>query len=181
MLKKEILPYCPAPVIVLDTQGEYTGGVIYPGSGSFARSVLFGMPNKTGLYIIRPENKRESEHLFNICTKIEGSFTLIVEEAHRYCSPHEINERLEELLKQGAHYGANLILVTQRAAGIHKDVTSQSSCIITFQQTDQNDVNRLSVISEKAKLVPSLNYDEHEFLIIGDCPESLSHLESLER
>lgn len=74
-----------------------------------------------------------------------GDCSLIVEECaiifHRGAA---LEDWAQRLIFMGRHRTVNLILIAQRAAKIPIDIRSQASRIITFRQTEPDDVDALA-------------------------------------
>jgi DNA helicase HerA-like ATPase len=70
-----------------------------------------------------------------------GTCTLIIEECAIIFRRGEIlDDWAKRLIFMGRHQSVNLVLIAQRAAKIPIDIRSQASRVITFRQTEPDDV-----------------------------------------
>ena len=164
-LTKRILKNFPKPVFVLDSLDEYTPGVIFNSGYIFLEYLKMQKPNISGIYVLRPENDNDVKIFFETVFSI-GNCTVVIEETAIYCNPYKIDENFKKILNYGRHRAINLIAIARRASEIHRDITAQSDCIISFKQTESRDISILESVDEKAKKLNDLA--QYEYLILGD-------------
>ena len=162
---KSILNNFPQPVFVLDSLDEYTPGVIFNSGYIFLEYLKMQKPNISGVYILRPENDNDVKMFFETIFSI-GNCTTVIEETSIYCNPYKIDENFKKILNYGRHKSINLIAIARRASEIHRDITAQSDCIVSFKQTESRDISILESVDEKAKRLNELG--QYEYLILGD-------------
>jgi len=74
-----------------------------------------------------------------------GQCTLLIEEcALIFRRGEELHEWAKPLIFMGRHQNVNIVMISQRASKIPIDIRSQASRIISFRQTEPNDVNAIT-------------------------------------
>ena len=175
--KKYIIPTLAKKkaVFIIDTLAEYHTGdrdVSYKADKKFTDHLELldfilqtGGPDP-GIYILMAQSDKACKSFFKYFALAKAACSIIVEEADRFCSPHNINPDLKKLINYGRHWAVDLVFTARRAAAVHKDVTSQADCIVSFNQTELNDIKALRKIWAQADQLPDL--EKHHFLTMGD-------------
>ncbi len=143
-------------VVILDSLGEYRNFVTQD-IKSFYQALEANLDREVFTICYRPLDK-QPEAFFEIVESLTD-ILIVVEEADFYCSPHYINEHLMYLIKYGRHFTQNLVLVSRRPAEVSRQVTAQSDVVISFRQTEPNDIDYFKKVSATAINLPQL----HEF------------------
>jgi len=168
---KFLLPYFPEPLFILDVNHEYEAPVRFKTMKAFKKWIAAGnYPYRVAFDF---EHNADDVELFKLIRYLKRPCTLLIEEAWHYTKPNHMQEDLETLVFRGAHWGINLVFVTQRAATISRSITSQSE-VITFRQTESNDLKALKTRSDDAINVSEL--EPHEFIILGELPKKFNAL-----
>lgn len=178
LLQNEILPDLPKPVFVIDPEKEYSNLNIETFIFENVKDLQEKIRSDSGLerntlYVFQPKTRKtnQSDLLFLFLSKLKVPLTLIVEEAGIFMDSYSVNENLQEMMFQGAHYGYNLIFVAQRPTQIHNDIFTQVTGVVSFLQTGRGDINKLRDFDDtKAKKVSDLNPYEYEYVSLGFLP-----------
>jgi DNA helicase HerA-like ATPase len=73
--------------------------------------------------------------------KAAGNCTLVIDEAQRVVPPRgDVPATFEDIVYRGRHRGVSLAIAAQRPSTVHLVARSQWSRLITFRQTEPNDV-----------------------------------------
>jgi hypothetical protein len=76
-----------------------------------------------------------------------GDCTFVIEEcALMFRRGADLDDWAKRLVFMGRHQRVNLVLVAQRAVKVPLDVRSQATRIVTFRQTDPNDIDAISEV-----------------------------------
>lgn len=90
---------------------------------------------------------KEELPFFGHAAYATGDCTLVIEEcALMFQRGADLDEWAKRLVFMGRHASVNLLLVAQRAVKIPLDVRSQATRIVTFRQTDPNDVDAIEEV-----------------------------------
>lgn len=154
------------PVIIADSMAEYNRGLQFKkGFQHFYDHVKqAGFKNEVHIVPIRSDS--EAVKLFAFSRFCGVPHCLVVEEASKYCSPYQIDERLNDLVRYGRHWGVSLVFSAQRFAQLNKIITSQTDHFITFQQTEKNDLKAISDFFNGIEKIRALN--KRQFVAFGD-------------
>jgi len=179
LVKKYVIPTLAKgdkPIFVIDTTGEYTSqgkDVNYKTDQVFQNTLemcQFLVENKgtpgPGIYVLASRSNEDCQAFFEIINTAQIPCSVIVEEADKFCSSHNIDKNLGNLIDYGRHFDCDLVFLARRAAKVHKDVTSQADCIVSFRQTELNDIKPLRKLWSDAEHLPELK--DHHFLVMGD-------------
>lgn len=155
------------PVIIADSMAEYS-------FKSYSFEQLYTMLKndsfpKNGVFKVDVKDEKTAKKLFAFSALSELKHCLLVEEASKYCSPSKINPHLEKIVAYGRHYGVSAIFVSQRFAQINRLITSQSDFIVSFAQTESNDLKKISKLTDADRFISGLN--RREFVAFGDITE----------
>lgn len=166
-LINEILPALPRPVLILDTMGEFSDGLQFDTALELRDYIAEGRPNATGIYILNAQTDRDSDLFFRFLVSAKAPLTAVVDEIDLFCNPRQIHDDLAQTIKYGRHWGQNLVCASRRAAEVHRNITAQSDCLISFRQTEPGDIRTLKQSYADAEKLPDLRADKYEFLIFG--------------
>jgi len=141
-LREHVLPKLPLPVAVLDVKGEY-------GPDDGFTEIYYTLDD----FLDAPQFWRASLRfdLSDTAAAFDALYyysphVLVVEEAHLYCSPHNIDPNLSRLVRMGGEPGISLILVSQRVRDFPQIVYSMADRVVIFQQRSPHDVDALEEI-----------------------------------
>lgn len=165
LIKNRLIPRYDKPIFILDSNGEYSQGLIFRDSKDFHLYLIQGKTNPCGVYILRPKYPEDSENFFKIAYAI-GNLTLIIDEVDKYCSPHYISPEFRAIINYGRHSAINVIAAARRAARVNSDLLSQSDYLVSFRQTGKNDLDAFRKIYDGIDGVITLN--RYKYLIFGD-------------
>lgn len=170
-LKEFLIPYMEKnqPVLIADSMNEYQRGAKFESVDSFyIKAINMELNHKTS--IVRILSDTEAKKLFAF-SRLSGEMVasphaLVIEEASKYCSPYKIDSYLKELVSYGRHWGVSLIFVAQRFAQLNKIITSQADINISFQQTENNDLNGIKPFFNDVDKIRTL--EKKQFVVFGD-------------
>lgn len=125
-------------LIIFDTLGEYTDGVVFDDYDKFLKFWLHTYRGDFRL-IYRPIDPAETIDTVAELVFIDGDITFVVEEIDCFCTAHIISEQFAHVVQRGRHQNITLIGVTQRPYGIHRLLTSQAKEIYVFNTNEVRD------------------------------------------
>lgn len=127
-------------LIIYDTIGEYTNGVVIedlPALKEFWVKVYRG--NFRIIYQpVDPEGDFDT-----VCRLVYAceDLTFLVEELDRYSKPLTLSLPFKNIIQRGRHNNIELVGVTQRPHGVDKLLTSQAKQMYIFNTTEPRDVD----------------------------------------
>lgn len=130
----------PQRLLIYDTLGEYTDGVIVSDLmllRDYWKKVYRG--NFRIIYQpVDPEGDFDS-----VCREVCKceDLTFLVEEMDRFARPLALSRQFKEIVQRGRHYRVELIGITQRPHGIDKLLTSQAKQMCIFNTTEPRDID----------------------------------------
>lgn len=154
--------------------GEYTScGVNFESVEGMIKYIVNDFPNISGVYVCSIRNKQQQNAFIHFADNVKEKCSFVFEEASKFCNPKKIPEEISNLIHYGRHYANTLVFTARRAVELHRDITSQSTAIISFQQTEPNDISVLKQVFSQAKELPELRYNplnpaENEYMILGN-------------
>lgn len=154
--------------------GEYSQcGINFSTVSSLSNFIVNDFPNKTGVYVCAIRSKEQEQAFLKFIDQIKESCSIVFEEASKFCNPKFIPNEINNAIHYGRHYAMNLVFTARRAQELNRAVTSQSTAIISFQQTEPNDITILKKVFSEASKLPDLKYiptdpEENEYLILGN-------------
>lgn len=129
--------------LIVDPFGQYADRAVCLGSYEEIVDYLSQVRPGTGWRISysapQPQLVRDFPALCR-AMYLAGHCTLVVEEMDWFCSPWEIPDDFQLLIKSGRNRWAGLIGVSQSPSGIHKDIARQSWEIFCYQLQEPNDL-----------------------------------------
>jgi hypothetical protein len=149
-------------LIVFDTLGEYTNGVIFDDLKDLAE---FWLNRARGNFRLVYRPLQPEADFEKICCWIWlcGNLTLLVEEIDTFGSPQKIGRYFAHIVQRGRHRNITLIGITQRPYGIHRLLTSQAKEICVFSTNEPRDLDYLRDLlggNEIENLIKGLNQFE---------------------
>lgn len=145
---RELLLSIPR-AIILDPLGEFDG----PEFDDLTEMIDYLEANWSKGFTVRTSDVSSLNVLSSIAMQA-GDLTLMVEEAQRAIpSLSKLPPMFEDVIYRGRHAGpmqdknVNVLLVAQRPTTIHIAPRSQWSRIVSFNQTEENDVNWMRTAS----------------------------------
>lgn len=87
---------------------------------------------------------------------------VVVDELDQYCTPYDIDENLQWIIKYGRHRNISFIGASRRPAEIHRDITANINKLHCFRITEPLDVaylRKLSIpFSQRVQSLPDFHY-----------------------
>jgi len=151
-------------VIVIDYLGEYDarrGFTVHEGFTASATALVRWNPKPRFALSLRVDEVHHALMLLEIVWEMRNVL-LVVEESSWLCTPSNLPQELRRLVRMGRHREISQLYVAQRPAMVHRDVTSQSDWIVSFQQHEARDIHFLeeSLLGEQAEKVRELGQYE---------------------
>lgn len=152
---------------IFDSIGEYNEPFI----DDLQSAILFLSQNKSKNFnrmVFRTKGMSEKERYFAI-DKISkaiysiGHIHAMIEEGHKYCTPHIIPDNFAELFTEGRHNFCGVTTTTQRLASIHPVVSGQSTKKFCGQLDQESDLRAASNLFIGCR-EEILNLNQYEFL-----------------
>jgi len=156
-------------VLTLDPLHEYDGTIIENLSDFFTLADSFKGNNDFN-YTCRFESDIDVEYLFKFSCIYED-FLFVIEEAEIYLDPRSINKDFLWLIRYGRHKNISLLCVARRVPEITIDFRAQCSSIISYKQTEPNDLKLLNDYGFDSDKI--LNLSDHEYVILGENADSI--------
>jgi hypothetical protein len=124
-------------LLVFDPMGSYSRVDFMTDTDEWAEEVANARLNVFRYGRIMPD---DLDILGNVAMGA-GNCTLVIEEcAIIFERGEKLADWMKRLVFMGRHQSVNLVLIAQRAAKVPIDIRSQASRLITFKQTEPNDV-----------------------------------------
>lgn len=147
-------------VLVIDYLGEYGTGkgfTVHEGFVSSVNALSRWAGRKRFALSLRVDEVHEALALLEVAWEMRG-YLLVIEEASWLCSPSQLPRELSKFVRMGRHREISQLYVAQRPAMVHRDVTSQSDFIVSFQQHEARDIKFLeaSTLGAQAEHVRTL-------------------------
>lgn len=158
-LKKALLPELNEPVVVIDPKGEYAEDNGFPIREQYYTVEEFLRAPKFWRASLRIEQ-------YEVTSVLEALYhysphTIVIEEAHLYCSPHSIDPALSKLIRMGRLPNISTILVSQRVRDFPQIIYSMADKLIVFQQKSEHDVEALeNILGEELSEIKNLPRDQ---------------------
>lgn len=174
LIKTKILPSLENPIFIVDSQGEYSGGVVYESVTEIISAVQgrgWERANSSGRYILQAKNYRSIEALFQLVDSI-GNCCLICDEAQTYFGTSGESEVLKNIVSTGRHRNISVIFAVRRFAELSRLATSQSNAIISFKQHEPNDIALIKKFGEAGAGVNELK--QYDYIVLGTLPEGIN-------
>lgn len=89
--------------------------------------------------IVRPESDGQAFMLFEWAW-YRGDLFLIVDDVELYFAPNQADPFLMRMVRYGRHRGISVVGISQRPAGLDKNLVAQADIRILFQLTEPNDL-----------------------------------------
>jgi DNA helicase HerA-like ATPase len=86
---------------------------------------------------------KEDFEVFCRCARRIGALTTVVEEVSNVASPNSVGLQFNRLIVAGRHRGVSLVVVGQRYAQFPRAATGNANLLVTFQQSENADVDYL--------------------------------------
>ena len=159
-------------VLIYDTLGEYTNGVII--EDLQALKEFWGKVYRGNFRIIYQPVDPEGD-FDAICRLVYecGDLTFLVEELDRYSRPLALSLPFKNIIQRGRHKNIELIGVTQRPHGIDKLLTSQAKEMYIFNTTEPRDIDYFKNTVGYPVVVKMAALQEYEYVKYQDGIEQL--------
>lgn len=139
-----------ARVVILDWCHEYgaeVGAQVKDGLRACALALVAASRERRFRLSLRVDElagdpREQFLELLTIVWQMPGVL-LVVDEASAYQSPSWMPPELARFPRIGRHRGISQLYVAQRPSMLHRDVTSQSDLLVSFQQHEERDVRYL--------------------------------------
>lgn len=152
-------------VIILDSLGYEYNFLGYKISKNFEqfKRVFNKNINKDFFRLVYIPFDDKYQDFFRLILKSYDNL-IIIEESDLYCTPYNIDQSLEKLIKYGRHRGIDLCFVSRRPSEVNRLITSQANIIIVFNTTEPRDITYLKYfdknINKKLKDLKDFEYIE---------------------
>jgi len=134
-----IIPRIRTSVVILDPLSEYGSfGTIMPAAAFEDRLECDDSPHTA----IIQDGQDGLEAVLDLAYTLTPH-TLIIEEAHRFCSPYYLSESLSRIVREGRHRRISIVLVTQGVGDIHSRIVSQCDGMVCFVQRGPSDLRKI--------------------------------------
>jgi len=90
-------------------------------------------------------NSDIEDSFFESITKLHDRI-IVIDECDRFCSPYNINDNLDSLIRYGRHKNISMILISRRPAELHRNITANTNEIICFKMIEPRDIEYLRKI-----------------------------------
>jgi len=148
--------------IILDPLCEYPGVIFYDYDELY--SYIDGFREMDFNAVFRPQNDPDVEKFWEMASVI-NNYTVIVEETENWCGTHQINPYFKKIVSYGRKKCRSMIWISQCPFEIHRHLTRQSNLLISFLQTEPNDLKYLSNFTFDRDIGTLIKYD---FAFWGD-------------
>lgn len=147
-------------VVVIDYLGEYGEGqgfTVHEGLEASVHALVRWQGKGRFALSLRVDDKDDALRVLEVAWAMRG-YMLVIEEASWLCSPSHLPVELSKFVRMGRHREISQLYVAQRPAMVHRDVTSQSDVIVSFQQHEARDIKFLeaSTLGARAREVRDL-------------------------
>lgn len=132
-------------LLIFDTLGEYTEGVVFEDYEKFTEfwRRIYQHPYRLIYRPLKPD--AEIEKIADLVYTI-GDICFVVEEIDCYCTSYQISESFAHVVQRGRHKNITLIGITQRPYGINRLLTSQAKEIYVFNTNEPRDREYLRIL-----------------------------------
>lgn len=120
---------------MIDKMFEYEGIEIY----NFLDFYEYTLTHKQFRIACRFECDLDYEYLFRLIFELKN-ITLLAEEIELYVNPRTQSSSFLRLVRYGRHRQINIVGIARRASEMSIDFRSQTNRIISFRQTEINDL-----------------------------------------
>lgn len=166
---QQILDYFPKPVFILDTQNEFDEGLQFDDAEVLRVFLVEGYANASGIYVLNSTTDQDFDKFFRILSAGQFPATIVIDEADLFCTPYNINDDLNRIIKYGRHWSQNIVYAARRPAEVNRNLTAQSDCLVSFKQTEPRDIASLKRSYAQADELSDLDETKYEFMILGRC------------
>lgn len=164
-------------VVTLDPQHEH-GGVIVTSIDEFVEEMERYYRSWTNAEfrvtcrfhtdgMSEDEEEEYYKKFLRVCYQLRD-FLLVVEEADQFLDPQKKNKPFLRLIARGRHREISLLCIVRRMPEINKNLRAQCNSIVTFVQTEPDDLALLARYGFDPEAVSHL--DPYCYLEVGDTP-----------
>jgi len=142
-------------ILIYDTQGEYTDGIVFEELEELKK---FWLQHYQGAFkiIYRPLNHVNFSAICDLVYTC-GNMCFVVEELDLTAGTFDTDINFQSIIKRGRHKNITFIGISQRPFGINRNITSQAKIIYSFRQLEPRDVEYLKYfIGVEAEQIPNL-------------------------
>jgi DNA helicase HerA-like ATPase len=167
-LAKRVIEKYPR-IVVFDPLHEYENGDVITTLDEFAERMK---ENPKEFYLVLRflgTDVKTSELMFEYASRIiwnVGDIMLVLEEAEIFLDSSDKNSFINYLISFGRHKGVSLVGIGRRPVELAIRLRSQFTSIVTFRQSEPNDLRYLEMLGFDSAEVASLG--QYEFLTEGD-------------
>lgn len=172
------------PVVVLDRQEEYRGRHQVDhnkswkhcrGFDGFLKALFESEGILSGVNVITCNSDIDYIKSLQFIKELQRPVSLVIDEAHDIFLDRDLYEAKKpfvKLIRYGAKFGIDVIIITQRTYDVIPDIRSQFEWLISFHQKHEDDIKAISSFGwDDSEAVRDL--EEREFEIFGTIPEHL--------
>ena len=128
--------------MIVDCLLEYNDGIIVE---NFLDFIDYVKNKDTFKIICRFHSDIDIKYLFLSLVEIKNC-TLVVEEAEIYISAGARSSEFLDLCRYGRHYNVSILGIARRSAELSIDFRALCEKIISFKQTELNDIQKLNSV-----------------------------------
>lgn len=135
-------------VVILDYLGEYgsnVGARVHEGLRASVAALVRWHRAPRFCLSLRIEDYDDALDLLEVAYE-SRDYLLVIEEASWLCTASHMPRELARFVRFGRHRGISQLYVAQRPSMVHRDVTSQSDVIVSFNQHEERDIAYLAGI-----------------------------------
>jgi DNA helicase HerA-like ATPase len=140
-LAKKLTETEPRLLILDHTNLEYRNGMILKSLSDLTDYTKKKSPKQFRL-ILRFSDDDEVSAALDYAWEL-GDVTVLAEEVDTICSPYQIDEALEKIIKYGRHKNIRVVAVSRRPAEVNRLLSAMAGEIISFRQTEAVDLEYL--------------------------------------
>lgn len=158
-------------IVTLDPLDEYDGVIFYDYQSFLAYAKEHYSTSGHFSFTCRFDYDLDNNFVFKTVWEMRNVL-LTVEETEEYLDPRSLNADFLHLVKRGRHRDISLLCVTQRVPDISIKYRSQVTTLITFRQSEPNDLElleRYGFDKERVKNLP-----DFQFEVLGEPLDSIS-------
>lgn len=158
-LWRQLVDYMRPPVIALDRVADLTDAGLCLNSGEHLRKYLIaameGDVPDPGVYVVDGGTGRgdtpagctieNGEAVLEMVWRAKMPCTLVLDEAHNWYSERDKNEDLDQILREGRHYGISVVACTRRPQNLGSQLLSES-LLSVFEHNDKQGSKRAAEV-----------------------------------
>lgn len=160
-LWRQITPLMQRPIICLDRVADLTDAGLCFDSGEHLRQYMIAaidgdVPgSENGVYVVDGGTGRgdtpagctvqNGEAVLEMLWRAQFPCTIVLDEAHNWYSERDKNEDLDQILREGRHYGISVVACTRRPQNLGSQLLSES-LLSVFEHGDKQGRKRAAEV-----------------------------------